>query len=240
MRAKGFLSPLFVLLAALFVSNAVVPADTAAGDIATFQTLGFSRDARMFMFAQYGIDEKSSLPYAELYVVDVAANRFVAGGVRRETYSNPVEPGDSGIGALFALLGESGELVRRHRIDHTLSGRLVYILLNGAEPKHDLEFRDFQSGLRYRITLIQDSRVSGSEVEASFHLRVTIEKASGDSSTYTVGLPDFWRKGVRRYRIKQVTLAPDNRSLVFVIEREERDSGGDNIRYMIETLKPSS
>jgi len=135
-------------------------------------------------------------------------------------------------------LGESGELARRHRIDHTLTGRLVYILLNGAEPKHELEFRDFQTGLRYRISLIQQSRGSGAEVESSFHLRVSIETAGGDTSTHTVGLPDFWRKGVKRYRIKQVTLAPDKRSLVFVIEREELDSGGDNIRYMVETLRP--
>ena len=239
MRAKGFLSPLLMLLSALLLSGWFAAPVATAGDVATFQNLGFSPDARTFMFAQYGIDEKSSLPYAELHMVEVAANRFAAGGTRRATYDNPVEPGDSGIGALFNLLGQSIELVRRHRIDHTLAGRLVYILLDGAEPKHDLEFRDFQTGLRYRITLIQSSRGSGTEVEASFHLQVSIETASGETSTYTVGLPDYWRKGVKRYRIKQVTLAPDNRSLIFVIEREERDSRGDNIRYMVETLKPS-
>ena len=233
MRAKGFLVPILVVLAALLLPGALF-----AGDIAVFQNLGFSPDAGTFMFAQHGVSQKSSLPYAELYVVEVASNRFVSGGVRTASYKNPVEPGQNGLGALFALLGESGELVRRHRIDHTLTGRLVYILLNGAEPKHELEFRDFQTGLRYRITLIQQSRGSGAEVESSFHLRVSIEKAGGHTSTHTVGLPDFWRKGVKRYRIKQVTLAPDNRSLVFVIEREELDSGGDNIRYMVETLRP--
>ncbi|MBN1836063.1 MAG: DUF2259 domain-containing protein [Spirochaetales bacterium] len=234
MRVKGLLVPLLVILASL-----LVPAALSAGDIAVFQNLGFSPDARTFMFAQYGVSEKSSLPYAELYAVEVASNRFAADGVRTATYKNPVEPGQSGLGALLSLLGESGELVRRLGVDHTLTGRLVYILLNGAEPKSELEFRDFQTGLRYRIALIQQSRGSGAEVESSFHLSVAIEKAAGQTVTYTVGLPDFWRKGVKRYRIKQVTLAPDNRSLVFVIEREELDSGGDNIRYMVETLRPS-
>jgi len=234
MRAKGFLVPFLVVLAAL-----LLPGGVLAGDIATFQNLGFSPDANTMMFAQYGVSQKSSFPYAEVYVVDVPSNRFVPGGVRTATYKNAVEPGQSGLGALFALLGEAGELVRKHRIDHTLTGRLVYILLNGEEPKHDLEFRDFQTGLRYRITLIQQSRGSGSAVEASFHLQVSIEKSGGGTTTHTVGLPDYWRKGVKRYRIKQVTLAPDNRSLVFVIEREEIDNGGDNIRYMVETLRPA-
>ena len=238
MRAKGFLLR-FLLLAGFSVPVLLVPPGVRAGDVARFQNLGFSPDARAFLFAQYGVSEKSSLPYAELYAVDVAANRFFPAGVRSATYDNPVEPGETGVGALFNLLGESVELVRTRRIDHTLTGRLVYILLDGAEPKHELEFRDFQTGLRYRIALIQSSRGAGAEVQAAFHLRVGIEGPAGRTATYTVGLPDHWRRAVKRYRIKQVTLAPDNRSLVFVIEREELDGSGDNIRYMVETLKPS-
>ena len=69
--------------------------------------------------------------------MDVATNRFVPDGVRRAASTNPVEPGDSGIGALFNLVRDSVELLRRHRVDHTRTGRLVYILLNGAEPKHE-------------------------------------------------------------------------------------------------------
>jgi predicted secreted protein len=237
MRANGNLGP-SGFFAALALATLILPAAAVAGDVATFQDLGFSSDARVYVFAQYGVDERSSFPYAELFAVEVATNRFVPDGVRRAASTNPVEPGDSGIGALFNLVRDSVELLRRHRVDHTRTGRLVYILLNGAEPKHELEFRDFETGLRYRITLIQASRGSGASAEASFHLRVTIETAKGDTSTYTVGLPDYWRQGVKRYRIKQVTLAPDKRSLVFVIQREELDKNGDNIRYMVETLKP--
>jgi predicted secreted protein len=237
MRAHGFLSPSGFLVT-LALAALILPFGVFAGDVATFQDLGFSPDARVYVFAQFGVDEQSSLPYAELFAVEVATNRFVPEGVRRATYENPVEPGDSGIGALFNLVGNAQELLKRHRVDHTRTGRLVYILLNGAEPKHDLEFRDFETGLRYRITLIQANRGSGANVEAVFHLQVTIETAKGDTATYTVGLPDYWRRGVKQYRIKQVTLAPDKRSLVFVIQREELDKNGDNIRYMVETLRP--
>ena len=228
MRSRVFLSG--VLFAACSLAF--------AGDIATFQNLGFSPDSRYFMFAQYGAKEKTSLPYAELYVVDVAANRFVPGGVEKAEYNNPVEPGVDGRGALFNLLSQSLDLKKRWNIDHTLSGRLVYILLDGAEPKSQLEFRDFQGKKKYRITLVQSSSGSATEVKSSFHLLVTVEEPSGRFTSHTVGLPDYWRNGVRRYQIKQVLLAPDDRSVVIVIERQEQDSGGVNIRYMVETLRP--
>ena len=75
-------------------------------------------------------------------------------------------------------------------------------------------------------------------MKSSFHLLVTVEEPSGRFTSHTVGLPDYWRNGVRRYQIKQVLLAPDDRSVVIVIERQEQDSGGVNIRYMVETLRP--
>ena len=190
------------------------------------------------MFAQYGAVEKTALPYAELFVVDVAANRFVSGGVKKATYNHPIQPGLDGQGALFNLLTDSVDLKKRRGINHVLTGRLVYILLDGAEPKSQLEFRDFQDKKKYRITLVQSSRGNGTEVSSSFHLVVTVEETDGRFNSHTVGLPDYWRKGVRSYKIKQVLLAPDERSVIIVVQREEQDSGGVNIRYMVETLRP--
>jgi predicted secreted protein len=40
-----------------------------------------------------------------------------------------------------------------------------------------------------------------------------------------------------KYRIKQVMFAPDEKSLVFVIEKELLDGSGPSIRYMVETVK---
>ena len=62
MRIRGFLIVVFVAVCGLLL----------AGDFATFQNLGFSADSKYFMFAQYGAVEKTALPYAELFVVDVA------------------------------------------------------------------------------------------------------------------------------------------------------------------------
>ena len=228
MRIRAFLIVVFLAACGLL----------SAGDFATFQNLGFSQDGGHFMFAQYGAVEKTALPYAELFVVDVAANSFVSGGVKRATYNHPIQPGLDGQGALFNLLSDSVDLKKRWGINHVLTGRLVYILLDGAEPKSQLEFRDFQDKKKYRITLVQSSRGDGTEVSSCFHLLVTVERADGQFTTHTVGLPEYWRKGVRRYRIKQVLLAPDERSVVIVVEREEQDSTGVNIRYMVETFRP--
>jgi predicted secreted protein len=37
--------------------------------------------------------------------------------------------------------------------------------------------------------------------------------------------------------VRQILLAPDGNSLVFVIQRDEQDTKGNNIRYMVETVR---
>jgi predicted secreted protein len=216
---------------------ALAAISASAGDAAVFQNLGFSPDGKYFMFAQFGVKEKTTQPYAELYTVDVARNRFVSGGIRKTAGKNAVEPGSDGRGALFNLLADSLALKRKYGVDHTLTGRLLYILLDGADPKPELEFRDFQTEKKYRIVLNQSSTGSGQGVRSSFHLVVTVEDKSSQIRSYTAGDPEYWRDGVRRYRIRQVILAPDGRSLIFAMEKEQEEPSGADIRYMVETLK---
>jgi predicted secreted protein len=208
-----------------------------AGDAAVFQNLGFSPDGRYFMFAQYGVSESDSLPYAQIFTVDVARNRFVPGGARKTTARTAVEPGTDGRGALFNLLDEALPLKKKYCIDHALSGRLLYILLDGAQPLAELEFRDFQADKKYKVALIQASEGSGTGVKASFHLEITVEDSSGNTRSYTAGRPGYWREGVRGYRIRQILLGPGERSLVIAVERAEEDPAGASVRYMVETLK---
>jgi predicted secreted protein len=42
---------------------------------------------------------------------------------------------------------------------------------------------------------------------------------------------------VKAYRVKQVILGPDGAALVFVIQRDEADAAGVNVRYMVETVR---
>jgi predicted secreted protein len=209
-----------------------------AGDIAAFQNLGFSADSRYFMFGQYGVAEKGGTPYADVYVVDVPRNVFVSGAVRSLRPTTVADPASSGIEALFALYRDSVTLVSRHTIEPTVTGRLLYILLDGVEPKETLEFRDFPSGSSYKVSLYQTPTGAAEAVEASFHIALSRTMGT-ESSSHTIGLPHFTRKGVKRYAIRQIILAPDEKSLVVVVEKQMYNGtpGGYSARYMVETVR---
>lgn len=49
-----------------------------AGDEATLDFIGFSRDGRHMAFEQYGTQDGSGFPYSEMHVVDVARNTLVS------------------------------------------------------------------------------------------------------------------------------------------------------------------
>jgi predicted secreted protein len=50
-----------------------------AGDLAELQILGFSEDASIFAFEEYGVQDGSGFPYARRFYIDVAADAFVSG-----------------------------------------------------------------------------------------------------------------------------------------------------------------
>ncbi len=208
-----------------------------AGDIATFVNLGFSHDSRTLMFGQYGIEHATATPFAEIYVVDVPANRFVRHGVRRKSYEVAVTPGQDGSGALFRLLSDNADLVSRHNINPLSQGRLVYFLVNQQTPRPEIGFRDFSDGTRYRVRLHQDRRGEGANVEAAFHLELTVTPTTGISREFSVGRPGFYREGVSSYQINQAFLSPDERSLIFVVERITDTATGRTVRYMVETVR---
>ncbi len=208
-----------------------------AGDVAQFVNLGFSDDSRYFMFSQYGVLEKSSAPYAELYVVDVPANAFTSQGIRKVTYTKSIEPGNSGQGALFNLIEDALGLKKQFRIDHLLTGRLLYLLVDGGKATDTIEFRDFLTSNTYTVNLMQNVAQKGTEVSSTFHIALSI-KGKGDSTrSLDIGSPNLSRSGVKGYHVKMIVLAPDGKSLVFVIQKEEQDTRGVNIRYMVETVR---
>ncbi len=208
-----------------------------AGDVATFLNLGFSEDSRVFMFGQYGVDAQSGKAYADLFTVDVPANRFVSGGVQRLRSDQPVEATQDGKGALFTLVRRHADLAAGHSIDHLATGRILYFALNEGEPKSQISFRDHQAGRSYRLRLHQSSRGRDETLRARFHIELETIDAEGRRREHTIGLPEFDRKGVKRYRIGQVYLSPDERSVVIVVEMEYPTATGKNVRYMVETAR---
>jgi predicted secreted protein len=206
------------------------------GDISTFVNLGFSADSRYFMLAQYGIKQNDSSPYADLFFIDVTQNTYAQYGDKSLSYKNKTEPGTFGIGALFNIIEENIALTNRYKIDHLATGRILYHLMNGEQSKQSFDFRDFVSGNYYIANLLQTISGKDKNIKSSFGITFTVKKTSGDSKTFATGHPAFQRTGVKGYRIKQIILSPDEHFIVFIVEREEEDSVGINIRYMIETL----
>lgn len=208
-----------------------------ANDVAHFTNLGFSPDSRIFMFAQYGIDTETGGPFAEIYTVDVPTNSFVSDGVESATYSTTVTPGQDGRSALYTLIPDVSNLVSRYRINHISQGRPIYLYVNGQEPRSQIEFRDFESGNRYSIVLEQDATGNGSNGSAAFYLDVSVTLDDGRKFDHRVGRPGYFRPGINRYRIHQALIAPDDRSLIVVVEKITNTDGGERIRYMVETVR---
>jgi predicted secreted protein len=206
-----------------------------AGDVAQFVNLGFSEDADTFMFGQYGILDESSRPYAEIYLVDVPANDFVRNGVHRRVFETPVSLGHDGSAALHRLVREQAALLDDYGVDHLDQGRMIYVLIDGATPDPSLSFRDFQRDIRYDVVLVQDSRGSGTDVSAAFHIDLRVDQGDGRVQTLRIGLPEFYREGVQSYLIRQILLTPDESGIVFVVEMRRPTENGRGVRYMVET-----
>jgi len=207
----------------------------SADDVAVFTNLGFSRNSQVFMFGQYGI--QTGKPFAEIYTVDVERNSFVANGNFSESFTAPLSPGQSGIAAMYTLLPQAQNIIRTRVISHFTQGRLIYLLVNGQEPRERLSFRDFETGNRYTVSLVQERRGAEAAVEAAFHIDLEVEFANGTRDTFRVGRPGYFRAGVDRYRVSRILLSPDEKSLVFVVEKTVRNAGNTGIRSMVETVR---
>ncbi len=207
-----------------------------AGDIAQYINLGFSDDSRYFMFGQYGISSNETKAFAETYIVDIEKNDFIRNGINKKIFSDDVLPGQDGLGALITVMENSLDSIKKVGINHIATGRVVYLLVNGAKPKENLEFRDFYRGDKYIVTLIQEQFGTGEDISSAFHINLSVTDKNDKTSTYTIGLPNYKRKDVLAYRIKQVVFTPAEDGLVFILEKEISDSDGKSIRYMVETM----
>ena len=211
-----------------------------AGDAAVFVDLGFSPDGRTYMFGQHGVQAQSLRPWAELYIVDVAANNFVPNGRISHTHDSPIKAGQDGSGVFYRLLTANANLTRLHGIDYMHQGLPLYISRNENPPLRGetITFRDFASGVSYTAQLVPTITGTGQNTRSSFVIRLESRSGSG-TRTYTVGTPQMIRPLISSYNIKRVLIDPTGRSLVFVIEMRRVTAAGTgfDIRYMVETLR---
>jgi predicted secreted protein len=67
------------LAASLLLVALLLPAVATAGDRALAEFIGYSGDGRYFAFEEFGIQDGSGFPYANIYVIDLPADSWVSG-----------------------------------------------------------------------------------------------------------------------------------------------------------------
>jgi len=212
-----------------------------AGDVAVFKNLGFSPDSRYFQFAQYGIDAKTQSPWAETSTVDVIKNDFTEGGNARSTFPVGITLGDDGLKALLAHLEKNGPQRKKWKLDYLQQGRPIYFRVTGEATNQDydnLQVLDYKTGRQYSVQNKKIITPNGAAVSSTFYLELEVKDKAGQVlGTYKVGNPSVTRQGVQNYTVVQMILSPNERSLIFVVEREETDDqGGVNLRNMVEAV----
>ena len=229
---------IFTLAAILFLGISGLPsAHSQTGDTASFVDLGFSPDGRNYMFAQYGVQSGTLKPWADLFIVDVLRNNFVSGGRASYVHDKPIVFGQDGSGALYRVLARNAPLATKHRIDYCFQGQHLYIALDEGSPAKAIEFRDFESGALYRANLVSHVEGSGTALKSSFLINLERTGRDGSKKTYTVGTPQLKRPLVASYRIRKVMIAPQDASMIFVIEMTRKNGESFDIRYMVEALR---
>ena len=213
-----------------------------AGDTASFVDLGFSPDGKTYVFAQYGVQSKTLKPWADLFIVDVPRNNFVSGGRISYIHDGPVVSGQDGSGALYRVLTRNASLTERYKVDHCFQGQPLFISMdNGASDsvseQTPIEFRDFDAGASYRATLVPHVEGSGAALKSSFYINLERTARDGSKKTYTVGTPRLKRPLISSYRIRKVMIAPNDGSMIFVIEMKKLDGSNIDIRYMVEAVR---
>ena len=213
------------------IASIIAPLTLAASERAQFWNLGFSQNSQYFAFSQYWVDSKNSHASSEMYIIDTAHNTFVPGGSSSYRSNSVLSPGNDGRNASLHLFRQQVSLFNRYKIDNVTQGRLVYIRVNGTTDDSSVRFRDFATTNTYSIDVVQRRGTDG----AAFSLAVDVTRANGRTQTLNVGLPNYYRKDVYSYRLSQVIVAPDERTLIFVIEQEFGFENSNRVRYMVES-----
>ncbi len=143
-------------------------APALAGDRALIDIVGYSPDNRYFAFEEYGIQDGSGFPYATVYVVDIEADKWVAGSPFRARL-------DDESAALADARAEAGALARGTIDDLAITEPASFIALNGDGAPVDGMSLDFGAVGYGPGEVVDESRLDLQIFEAA---------APGDCATF--------------------------------------------------------
>ncbi len=115
------------VLVALFLMAVLTSVPTAiAGDFAQRHIHGFSHDGNLFAFEEYGVQDGSGFPYSNIYVIDTATDKWVAGSPFRsllkdetKTLFEARETSRIQAGPVLKSFDERGTIVATNRATET-------------------------------------------------------------------------------------------------------------------------
>jgi predicted secreted protein len=209
-----------------------------AGDVARFVDLGFSQDGNVYFFGQYGKTDKTFLPYAEIYAVDVKKNDFIQ--VFKTTGTSRTQNGTE---IFDELKAKHINLLSAYNTEPVPVRQMLYLRENENRTTQGvLEFTDFEHStvdnpLHYSVTLVPYTETTGKTVKSSFYIVIERKHRDGTIIGKTVaGNPAIKREGVTGYRIEKIYSNTLGNSLAIVVEKTLIDDNGVSVRYMIETV----
>lgn len=202
-----------------------------AGDVANLVDLGFSNNGKIYAFGEYGMLDKNYRSYAEIYIVDVEKNEYVPGGVFKTSPTAVTAHKDSK-SIFLSVQNRAMNALKKHNINEKNEGRPIYAQSEKTKDRSNFEFRDFETNYTYNVILHKKTK----DLNAAFYISFSAIAPDGSKKTYRLGRENYFRPGVKDYNIKRVLINPENNALVFIIEKVLRDSSGDCIRYMVETI----
>lgn len=230
---KRFLSLVLLISAICFVY---------AGDVAMFEDIGFSADGKTYLFAQYGITDKTFQGYAEIYAVDIEKNDFVPSGIYKIKPTSATF-GKNGV-AIYEQLKEKNKtwLSSWTTSPSSLKNTIYLRKTDNKTGTEKIIVKDFErsskdNSVSYSFNLVPFYDLNSNTVASSFYILVEKKDASGNVlSSVTVGNPDVKRKNITGYTIEKILCDDTGTSFVIVVEKRSDEDGTPNIRYMVETF----
>ncbi len=197
------------------------------GNNGKVRSAGFSADGKYFVLAD-AIDGFPLQPEARIFVVEVASNDCVPGGC--ESMEGDWDSDDHEL-AVLSRLEESTAPLRQDLglVPPQPIQRFAPRPLTDEISAYDLGDQTVE------VLLRQDSAGDVGERQSSLELEVR----AGDTVQQLDSL-DRYREGVFGYRLRDLFLSPDGKSIAIVVEMHYEILGhapSDYCRYMVETVR---
>lgn len=228
---------IFTICVFMFLSTLLL-----AGDVTVFVDLGFSQDGKEYVFAQYGSLDRSQQGFADIYTVDIPKNDYIDAGCFN-TFPSAQTAKKSGLSVYNALFAKNSNYFNKLSLQVANLENTIYIKNNKKNPLDEIVFKDFEGStkenpLTYYIRLIPWYSEKPAVLESSFF--ISLEKRNKNETVLekqVAGNPAIKRNGVTGYSIERIIQSPDQKSLIFIIEKTIVTATGTSIRYMVEALQ---